>query len=91
MAKLIKTVMGGVVAKNMRMTVFLSPREYLELVEEAKHYNIAAKNDSQLISKILYKFINEMPMLTVQIRTLKDALIKKNVIIDQLRQEKVKK
>lgn len=88
----IKTVLGGGVLKNVRLVIFLEPKTYLELINEAKHYKIVAKTDSQLIRAIIFKFINDMPMLTLEIESLKKALAKKNIALDAfMEKQKVKK
>ena len=83
-----KTVIGGGVLKNVKLTVFLEAKTYLELVNEARHYNIIAKTDSQLIGKIVFKFIHDMPMLILEIESLKKALAEKNVALDNFMEKK---
>lgn len=82
-----KTILGGAVMKNVKLVVFLDTRVYMELIAEAKSYDIVAKTDSQLIGKIIHKFINDMPMYDLQIEQLKKGLANKTVIIEDLRKE----
>jgi hypothetical protein len=59
--------LGGVMAKSVRITAFLEPKTYLELINEAKTKGITAKTDSGLLNKIIYYFVNEVPGLTIDI------------------------
>lgn len=90
MATLIKTVMGGIVAKNVKLQVFLEPKMYLELVNEAKRQDIKAKTDSGLICSILNKFlysIDEISALRLQIEQLRKGIANRTSIIEELRAE----
>ena len=80
------TELGGAMAKNVKLQVFLEPTTYLELVNEARNVGITAKTDSELIRKILYRFFQDLPMLTLQVESLKKACAEKNVIIEKLQE-----
>lgn len=84
MAELVKNILGGLVVKSIRLVVFLEPKTYMELVTEAKTYQITARTDSELINKIIGKFLHEMPILTLQLEQIKQANAKKKVIIEEL-------
>ncbi len=66
MAKLIKNVGYGIVARSVNLRVFLTPEKYIEAVNESKSYNINAKTDSELINRILDIFIKHFPIPTVK-------------------------
>lgn len=87
MATYQKTILGGVVSQNVKLVVFLDPKTYLEVINEAKSYNIIAKTDSQLIRKILKLFFQDMPMKQMLIEQQKTALNQRDELIEQLRAE----
>jgi len=68
---------------------------YLEAINQAKQYKIDAKNDSELIRKIINAFLMEIPSDRIMIEQLKEGIQRKNAVIEQLQQEikelKVKK
>ena len=84
MAAIIKTMLGGVVARNVKMQVFIDPKLYLEVISEAKHYNINPKNDSELIRKILNLFLKEMPMKTIIIEQQRTTIRNREGLIEKL-------
>lgn len=85
-AQLIKTVLGGVIVKNMRLVVFLDPKEYMQTLETSKGLGISAKTDSQLLNKVCFAF-NDIPFLRMKNDTLQIENRNKDCIIDQLRAE----
>jgi regulator of replication initiation timing len=82
--KYIKTIIGGIVVKSIRLQVLLDLKAYLELITEAKRMKIEAKNDSQLIQKVIAVFINEIPIIQLENERLKAAVAQKNVLIQDL-------
>ena len=95
MTDIIKTVGYGIVAKNVRISVFMSPKRYMEMVNEAREYKINAKSDSEVVNRILDIFIDDLPIINLERDRLKGAIAQKNNTIMQLQQEindfKVKK
>lgn len=85
---LVKNVVGsGSMAKSIKLQVFMTPKKYMEIVNEARVYNIVNKTDSGLIDGILDKFLSDLPLLRLERDRMKAALTEKNAVIDQLRNE----
>ena len=82
-----KTILGGIVAKNVKLQVFLEPKMFLEMVTEARARNVTARTDSGLVRKIIDSFLNDLPMKDIQIERLKAGLVQKTSVIEELRAE----
>lgn len=93
MAKMVVSHLGGVMAKTVRVSVFLEPKTYMEIVNEAHKAGITHRNDSELIRKIIYKFfqsILEIEGLNFKIEKLTKANAEKKTIIEALQDNKTK-
>lgn len=88
MAEIIKNVGYGIVAKNVRLSVFMTPKRYMEMVTEARSYKINAKSDSEVINRIIDIFIEDIPVLKIEREQMKVALAQKNEVILQLQKAK---
>jgi len=85
MAKHIVNVAGvGTMVKSVRLTLFLEPKEYFELIAEAKALGINAKSDSVLIRKIIHIVLERLPILSMENERLKKILQEKTSVIRQL-------
>jgi len=83
MPKLIKNIIGGgAMAKSVMLRVFLEPKTYLELVAEAKNYNIPSRTDSELVGNMLKSFLHIMPVKQIEIEQLRRANDKKQAVIE---------
>lgn len=83
----IKNVGYGIVARSVKLQVFLTPQKYLEVVNEAKSYKVNAKTDSELINRVLEIFLTRLPIIRLENDRIKAALIEKNCIIAGLQTE----
>lgn len=87
MAHLIKNVGYGIVAKSVKLQVFLTPEKYIQAVEELKSLNFGARTDSGLINKILDIFIDQLPKLKIENQRQSWVIEKKNATIKELQEE----
>jgi len=74
-------------AKTLRIQVLMDPRQYIEAVNQAQQYKIKAKNDSQLLTRIVELFLNEIPANRLFVEQLKQAIDKKNAVISDLQEQ----
>lgn len=84
MGGIVKSILGGIVARNVKMQVFIDPKTYLELITEAKHWGIKIKNDSGLINNLIHIFLEQYPLDKITIEQQRRALEDKNKKIAEL-------
>lgn len=87
MPKIVKFVGYGLMSKSVKLQVFLSPKKYMEMVNEARVYKINARTDSQLFNSIIDIFLEQLPILKLENERIKAAIVEKNATIMQLQQE----
>jgi hypothetical protein len=73
--------------RNYCLQVFLEPKQYIEILQEAKATGITFKNDSELIRKILNVFYNDFPALKMQNEALKKAISQRDAIISEMEEK----
>jgi HPt (histidine-containing phosphotransfer) domain-containing protein len=83
----VKKKMSEGMSRSVRIQILLTPKDYIEAVNQAKTYNISYSNDSQLFRGILSVFINGLPAKIIQIEQMQKAIDKKNGLINELTEQ----